>query len=232
MNKRKIGLALGGVLLLAALALLVFPLTDGPPESAAPVAIDPNKPPVTDPSTEPKVPVVPELAESMVPYVYGHDAMDRGGYEYMKQPIVIDQNFKSAPKLKRGDVVAFTTPEKALAQNPYMSRDPRNKQLARVVGLPGETVEIQDVQIYIDGARLDTFYGSFHRRNAEFDEYAASGVFPNGPPQKSDYDRAAVTLSAGQVYVMADDWFRGIDSLSFGPLEEKDLHGKVLGYKN
>ncbi|ARU61187.1 signal peptidase I [Tumebacillus avium] len=234
-NMKKGGMWLGGgLLLLAAAALLIvfLPERAPAPDQASVIAIDPSKPPVTDPDTKTAVPVVKELDDSMVLYEYGHDAMDRGDYEYMQHPLVVDQDFTTAKTLTRGDVVAFTTPEEGLKLNPYLSRDPRYKDLARVVALPGETVEVKDAQIYINGAKLDTFYGAYHRRGADFDTYAAQGNFSPGPPKKSDQKYPAVRLASHQVFVVADDWFRGIDSTAFGPLDEKDLYGKVLGYKN
>lgn len=238
MNKRK-GFWLSGGLFLAAVALLLVFTPMGnlwkqehTPAPTPMIAIDPSAQPLTDPDTKPAIPVVKELDTSMVLYKYGHDAMDRGDYEYMKHPVVVDQDFHTAQGLKRGDVVAYTIPEEGLKLNPYMTRDPRIKNLARVVALPGETVEVKDAQIYIDGAKLDTFYGAYHRRGADFDSYAAQGNFSPGPPKKSDQKSPAVLLASHQVFVVADDWFRGLDSVSFGPLDEKYLYGKVLGYKN
>jgi signal peptidase I len=47
-------------------------------------------------------------------------------------------------KLERGDVIIFTHPE-----------DPSKRLIKRVIGLPGETIEIRDGVVSIDGIELD-----------------------------------------------------------------------------
>ncbi len=48
---------------------------------------------------------------------------------------------------KRGDIVIFNAPD-----------DPSEKYIKRVIGLPGETVTIEDAQVYIDGEPLEEDY--------------------------------------------------------------------------
>lgn len=48
---------------------------------------------------------------------------------------------------KRGDIVIFNAPD-----------DPSQKYIKRVIGLPGETVTIEDAQVYIDGELLEEDY--------------------------------------------------------------------------
>lgn len=48
---------------------------------------------------------------------------------------------------KRGDIVIFNAPD-----------DPSEKYIKRVIGLPGETVTIEDAQVYINGEPLEEDY--------------------------------------------------------------------------
>ena len=48
---------------------------------------------------------------------------------------------------KRGDIVIFNAPD-----------SPSEKYIKRVIGLPGETVTIEDGQVYIDGEALEDDY--------------------------------------------------------------------------
>src|SRR5262245_26274846 len=57
------------------------------------------------------------------------------------------QSYLPARTIHRGDIVAFWSP-----QNPEM------RLVKRVIGLPGETIEIRDRDVYINGRKLDEPY--------------------------------------------------------------------------
>src|ERR1051325_8270927 len=52
--------------------------------------------------------------------------------------------------IKRGDVIVFKFPEQ-----------PDRDFIKRVIGLPGETVEMREKKVYINGKPLDELYGHF-----------------------------------------------------------------------
>jgi len=70
--------------------------------------------------------------------------------------------------VRRGDIVVFKFPE-----------EPEKDYIKRVVGLPGETLEIRDRQVYIDGRPLDETY-KVHRNprglNIDQDSYPATRI--------------------------------------------------------
>ena len=51
---------------------------------------------------------------------------------------------------KRGDIIIFTPPEGA--------SNPGEKYIKRIIGLPGETVEVKDGKVYINGEYLEEDY--------------------------------------------------------------------------
>lgn len=63
-------------------------------------------------------------------------------------------------EFERGDVVSF-----------YPKVDKEKLYVKRVIGLPGETVEIRDAEVYIDGTKLDEPY------IGEWTEHTGSWVF-------------------------------------------------------
>lgn len=142
-------------------------------------------------------------------------------------------------KVKRGDIVVFQFP----------SNDPREFQcggsqygkdfIKRVVGMPGDTVEVRDGQLYLNGARAaDEPYTQFLDR---FRYPKASDKVAPGDYQVywenrmlgkmfSEYIRdnfGPVTVPPGQYLVMGDNRDRSCDSRYWGAVPENLIKGKA-----
>lgn len=98
----------------------------------------------------------------------------------------------------RGDIVVFNPP--VTSSKPYIKR---------VIGLPGETVEIREGAVYIDGVKLD-------------EPYVENDITDCG-----QRDCEAVTVPEGQIFVMGDNRRNSSDSRFFGPVEIDDVQGKA-----
>lgn len=85
------------------------------------------------------------------------------------------------------------------------TRDPVVK---RVVGLPGDRVEIEDGVTTVDGVEVDEPY---------VDRSRIDGLY-FGP----------VTVPTGTLFVLGDNRSRSIDSRDWGPLPRTDVDGRVV----
>ena len=79
--------------------------------------------------------------------------------------IVIDPELSS---FKRGDIVYFKVPEYSNG-NPDLNL--AEHQLSRIVGLPGEKIEIKKGQVFINNQKLETFYSIPTVRGMPMEEY-------------------------------------------------------------
>ncbi len=83
--------------------------------------------------------------------------------------------------------------------------------IKRVVGLPGDTVEIKEGSVFINGEKLEESYLSQETKTM---------------PVDLKYQK--VTLGTNQVYVLGDNREKSLDSRYFGPVNESDLIAKCL----
>ena len=99
---------------------------------------------------------------------------------------------------RRGDVVVFASPE-----------TPATDLIKRVIATGGQTVEIKDGAVFVDGVKLDEPYVSKERR----DNYSSP------TPTK---------VPAGYVWVMGDNRGNSSDSRVIGPQPVTAILGKAF----
>lgn len=188
---------------------------------------------ITDSKTKPEVELVESLENSLL-LEWDYDNMDRGDHDYetLAHPrLVVDPNDK---EVKRGDVIYFKSPDFTIESNPdfYMPE----YYISRVVGIEGETVEIKNGQVFIDGKKLDTFYSKALNRGMRQEEYFEKVDTANRGDEESWKEYFATTMEPvkveeNTVFVLGDNWWRSTDSKDFGILPMDAVEGKVLGYK-
>lgn len=203
---------------------------------------------LTDEQTKPSIEMV-GAKENTKLIEWGSDAMDRGNHDYntiAHSSLVVEIGYE---EVNRGDVVYYKTPESAISKNLQLPE----YYIARVVGLPGETVGIHEGQVYVDNKKLDTFYGVATDKGLKKEEYFKMAeqniedgtwttdakvsekeriTWVNMDAKEENFNTTMepVKVSNEAVFVLVDQWWRGIDSREFGELPLKDIEGKVLGY--
>ena len=113
--------------------------------------------------------------------------------------------------IRRRDVIVFKYPE-----------EPDRDFIKRVIGLPGETVELKDKKVYINGKPLDEPYVHFLQPPAaesEFHEVTSFDVRERYGP---------VTVPPNQYFVMGDNRDNSQDSRYWGFLPRDYVKGKAL----
>lgn len=161
---------------------------------------------------------------------WGSDAMDRGDHDFYTQEhgkLVVSTDFN---KLQRGQPVYYQMPPLEIIKNPAIPE----MYIGRVVGLPGETVEIKGGQVYIDGKKLDTFYGIVTMWGMGEDAYFKQTPRRNIVDEQAtreyfNMDVEPVTVKENTVYLLVDQWWRGTDSRNFGPLPIGEIEGIITG---
>src|SRR5215213_7298359 len=106
--------------------------------------------------------------------------------------------YYGVPKLERGDIVVFWYPN-----------DPSKSYIKRVVGLPGETVEVREGRVMINGRVLEETYLD---------------------PQLnlSHMNHQPVLVKDHYYFVMGDNRDHSSDSRFWGLVPEKYIYGKAL----
>lgn len=184
---------------------------------------------IIDDQSVPEIPIV-EVESNMITVEYGIDNMDKGNHDYETigtgKRIVVEPGVSG---FQRGDVIYFATPKYSNG-NPNLNL--AGNYISRVVGLPGERIEIRDGQVYIDEMKLESFYSFPTVRGMNKEKYFETVDSQNSSMTEEDFEESmeAILVPEGTVFVLGDQWWRSIDSRHFGPLSLSQVEGKVIGY--
>jgi signal peptidase I len=112
--------------------------------------------------------------------------------------LVYYDEYRWAPKIERGDIVVFWFPD-----------DPSKSYIKRVIGLPGDTVEVHEGLVRVNGQDLEERYLD-PRFNLSHRSQAPVYVRPN------------------YYFVMGDNRDNSSDSRIWGLVPKKYIYGKAL----
>jgi len=105
---------------------------------------------------------------------------------------------ESKVKLARGDILVFKYP-----------KDPSKGYIKRLIGLPGDTVEIRAGEVWVNGSKL-------------------SEPYVDSKMNMSERSQPAVVVPARSYYVLGDNRDNSSDSRSWGFVPEELLMAKVV----
>jgi signal peptidase I len=122
------------------------------------------------------------------------------------QYVLVDKLTPHWAAYERGDIVVFHAPAGFEPENdvPFIKR---------VIGLPGDTVEIRDGSVYVNEVRLPEPYA--------FDDGAGAGTEPS-PDGKTSWE-----VGAGMLFVLGDHRPASEDSRVFGPIAVSSVLGRA-----
>lgn len=122
------------------------------------------------------------------------------------QYVLVDKLTPRFDAYKRGDIVVFNPP-------PDWVQQPGTPFIKRVIGIGGDTVEVRDGKVLVNGVGLHEPY-----------------VFQaDGEPQSTETSNDPPTwlIPTGELFVMGDHRASSSDSRTFGPIEVTDVIGRA-----
>ena len=129
--------------------------------------------------------------------------------------------YKQVSDVRRGDVVLFTRVENG----------ERYDYIWRVIGLPGDKVEVDGETVSINGQPLQRERVRQEGDFVIFREVNGEAVYEVAYPLKSEMSnqpRAYLTVSDDELFVLGDNRFGAVDSRYFGPIKFDSIHGRKL----
>jgi len=112
---------------------------------------------------------------------------------------------------KRGEIIVFQFP-----------LDPKKDFIKRCIGVPGDTIEIKDKKLYVNG----------ELQKEEYTIYADEKVYPNSrqlPVMYRNRDNLApLVVPENSYFMMGDNRDHSYDSRFWGPLDRGGIKGKAL----
>ena len=109
----------------------------------------------------------------------------------------------------RGDVIVFDRVTNEVQHDDLIKR---------VLGLPGEALEIRSCVVYIDGVRVEEPYLNLEQ-TSQIEPSARCG---------SHTDMAPVVIPEDMVFVMGDNRVQSFDSRDFGPIDIDKVRGRAF----
>lgn len=116
--------------------------------------------------------------------------------------------------VRRGDIVVVETPE-----------NPQIPFVKRVVALGGDTVELRDKRLFVNGLPVSEPSQSIHGDPRTLPRGVSEQGIPRGLGNRDNF--GPIQVPAGNVFLMGDNRDFSRDSRFFGPLPERNIIGRA-----
>jgi signal peptidase I len=134
------------------------------------------------------------------PYIVDGHSMDTTLHD--QERLFVDKAIYFIEKPKRGDIIVFHA-------------NPTKDFVKRVIGLPGDTVEVRHDSLYINGKAIPEPYLAENKKSME----------GTGMPLTMDF--GPVTVPEGKIFVMGDNRQNSLDSrFQLGPVNLNQVVGR------
>jgi signal peptidase I len=120
--------------------------------------------------------------------------------------IIVDKLTYKNSEPKRGDIVIFPFPE-----------DPSKDFTKRIVGMGGESIEIKNKQVFINGDPYQEDYAIYNDSN----------VFPKNEQPRDNF--GPVKIPEDSLFVMGDNRDQSYDSRFWGFVKKSSVKGRIKG---
>lgn len=166
---------------------------------------------------------------SMIPTLLVGDYIMVNKFTYAPTGGTLERALLPIRDIERGDIIVFKYPE-----------EPEKDYIKRVIGLPGEFIEIRDKTVYINGAPLDEAY-KVHESDVKPEAWAKikEGEAPlsaaEPAPRRwqayrmaSDANFDRMLIPEGHYFCMGDNRDNSKDSRSWGTVPRANVKGKAF----
>jgi len=120
------------------------------------------------------------------------------------QYVLVDKLSPRWDDYSRGDIIVFEPP------SAWIDGGTGTPFIKRVIGLPGETVEVHDGAVWVDGTKLE-------------EDYTFEGQPTTAPEEPQQW-----VIPDGELFVLGDHREASADSRTFGPIGRDKVIGRAV----
>jgi signal peptidase I len=176
-------------------------------------------------------------SESMLPTLLVGDHLFVNKFVYGARIPFTDWRLPGLREPRRGDVVVFEVARRGSGIHPAdrHAELPRDRFVKQIIGLPGDTIEVRDGRVALNGIALDrrdlgTSFVDEMGSSLRFEEEVLDGR-PHAvlsDPGSSSSDQAPFRVEPGRYFMMGDNRDHSNDSRSWGTVRFEEFKGPAF----